>query len=38
MSEDTCIVCDAEYRDADERIAARLLCERGYEPACERLN
>jgi len=33
MSDD-CLVCTAEYRDADERIARRWLCERGYENAC----
>jgi hypothetical protein len=32
----SCVVCRTDYRDAPERIARRLLCERGYANACPR--
>jgi hypothetical protein len=28
MAENTCVVCRTDYRNADERIASRLLCSR----------
>jgi hypothetical protein len=36
MSEQRCLVCRTDYRDADRRIARKLLCERGFRNACER--
>lgn len=34
QTDDRCVVCRTDYRDASERIASRLLCTRGYREAC----
>jgi hypothetical protein len=34
MTDTGCLVCRTDYRDARERIARRLLCDRGFESAC----
>lgn len=35
-TDDRCVICRTDYRDASGRIARRLLCKRGYENACPR--